>query len=48
MTEETIKKLMDLKLATMAAALREIMDTAPGHQLSFEEKIGNARRSRVD
>jgi DNA replication protein DnaC len=40
MTEETIKKLMDLKLATMAAALREIMDTAPGHQLSFEEKIG--------
>jgi DNA replication protein DnaC len=39
-TEETIQKLMDLRLATMAKALREIMDTAPGHQLSFEEKVG--------
>jgi DNA replication protein DnaC len=31
---------MDLKLVTMAKALREMLDTAPGHQLSFEEKIG--------
>jgi DNA replication protein DnaC len=39
-TEETIQKLIDLKLVTMAKALREVLDTAPGHQLSFEEKIG--------
>jgi DNA replication protein DnaC len=31
---------MELRLATMAKALREVLETAPGNQLSFEEKIG--------
>jgi DNA replication protein DnaC len=39
-TEETIKKLLELKLDAMAKALRELLETAPGSGLSFEEQIG--------
>jgi DNA replication protein DnaC len=39
-TEETIHKLMSMKLHTMAKTLREMLDTSPAHELSFEEKIG--------
>jgi DNA replication protein DnaC len=39
-TEETIQKLIELKLATMATAVRELEQTAPGNALSFEEKLG--------
>lgn len=38
--EETLTKLIELRLNTMAHAVRELMDTAPGHQMSFEEKLG--------
>jgi DNA replication protein DnaC len=38
--EETITKLTELRLTSMATAVRELMQTAPGHQLSFEEKLG--------
>lgn len=38
--EETLTKLHELKLTSMAQAVRELMDTAPGHQLSFDEKLG--------
>jgi DNA replication protein DnaC len=38
--EETITKLTELRLTSMALAIRELMQTAPGHQLSFEEKLG--------
>ena len=31
--EETLTKLHELKLTSMAQAVRELMDTAPGHQL---------------
>ena len=39
-TEETIHKLMEMKMLTMAKVLRELLETAPSHELSFEEKIG--------
>ncbi|MGH8286194.1 MAG: IS21-like element helper ATPase IstB [Steroidobacteraceae bacterium] len=39
-TEETIKKLLELKLDAMAKALRELLETAPGSGMSFEEQIG--------
>jgi DNA replication protein DnaC len=39
-TEETIQKLNEMKLHTMAKVLREILETAPGNALSFEEKVG--------
>lgn len=39
-TEETIKKLLELKLDAMAKALRELLETAPGNGMSFEEQIG--------
>lgn len=39
-TEETIQKLIELKLTTMAVALRELQSAPPNHELSFEEKIG--------
>jgi len=39
-TEETIQKLTAMKMFTMAKVLRELIETAPGNQLSFEEKIG--------
>src|SRR5258706_5443100 len=38
--EETIQKLIELKLTTMAKALRELGDMPPATQLSFEERIG--------
>lgn len=38
--EETIKKLLELKLDAMAKALRELLETAPGSGMSFEEQIG--------
>lgn len=38
--EETLKKLLEMKLQGMAAALRELMTAPPGDQLSFEEKLG--------
>jgi DNA replication protein DnaC len=39
-TEETIKKLHELKLRAMADALRELLTKPPGHKLSFEEQLG--------
>lgn len=38
--EETITKLLDLKLKSMAHATREILNSPPGHALNFEEKLG--------
>lgn len=38
--EETIQKLLDMKLRALAAALREMIQLPPDNQLSFEEKIG--------
>ena len=38
--EETLTKLHELRLTSMAHAIRELMNTAPGNQLSFEEKLG--------
>jgi DNA replication protein DnaC len=38
--EETLTKLTEMKLTSMAQAVRELMETAPGHQLSFDEKLG--------
>jgi DNA replication protein DnaC len=39
-TEETIKKLLELRLDAMATALRELIESAPGSGLSFEEQVG--------
>lgn len=38
--EETLTKLTELRLKTMALATRELMESAPGGQLTFEEKLG--------
>jgi DNA replication protein DnaC len=38
--EETIKKLLELKLCAMADALRELMTKPPGHKLAFDEQLG--------
>ena len=38
--EETIQKLLELKLHTMALALREALASPPGNKLSFEEQLG--------
>jgi DNA replication protein DnaC len=38
--EETIQKMLDLKLQTMARATRELLASAPSNQLSFEDKLG--------
>jgi DNA replication protein DnaC len=38
--EETIQKLIDLKLTTMAQAFRDLLAEPPGNQRSFTEKIG--------
>ena len=46
--EETIQKLLDLKLTTMAQAFRDLLAEPPGNQRSFTEKIGRHGRSRVD
>jgi DNA replication protein DnaC len=37
--EETIRKLMNLRLATMAQAFRDLLTQAPGSQLSFSEQV---------
>jgi DNA replication protein DnaC len=37
--EETIQKLLELKLRAMAEALRELLASAPGNELSFEERL---------
>lgn len=38
--EETIQKLLDLRLTTMAQAFRDLLAEPPGNQRSFTEKIG--------
>jgi DNA replication protein DnaC len=38
--EETITKLNELKLTSMITAVRELQQTAPGHELTFDEKLG--------
>jgi DNA replication protein DnaC len=38
--EQTIQKLCDLKLHAMADALRDLLVSAPGSEMSFEEKLG--------
>jgi DNA replication protein DnaC len=37
--EETIHKLMNLRLATMAQAFRDLLTEAPGTQRTFSEKV---------
>jgi DNA replication protein DnaC len=37
--EETVQKLMHLKLETMAQAFRDLLADAPGNQHSFSEKV---------
>lgn len=39
-TEDTIHKLVSMKLHTMAKVLRELLGASPAHELSFDEKIG--------
>src|SRR5271166_3617912 len=39
-TEDTIHKLVSMKLHTMAKVLRELLEAPPTHELSFEEKLG--------
>jgi DNA replication protein DnaC len=38
--EETIQKLIEMKLPTMALATRELMQSTPSDQMSFEDKLG--------
>ena len=38
--EETIQKLIEMKMPTMAQAAREILQSAPSEQMSFEDKLG--------
>jgi DNA replication protein DnaC len=38
--EETIQKMLDLKMPTMAQATRDLLASAPSNQLSFEDKLG--------
>jgi DNA replication protein DnaC len=38
--EDTIHKMISMKLHTMAKVLRELLDAPPAHELSFEEKLG--------
>jgi hypothetical protein len=38
--DETIQKLIGLKLHALAKSLREMMEMPPDRQLSFEDKIG--------
>ena len=37
--DETIQKLIDMKLHTLAKALRETLDLPPDRQLSFEDRV---------
>src|SRR5579871_3051365 len=38
--EETLDKLIQLKLPHMAKALRDQLERAPGSALTFEERVG--------
>ena len=38
--DETIQKLIDLKLHALAKSLREMMEMPPDRQLTFEDKLG--------
>ena len=38
--EETIQKMLSLRMPTMAQATRELLESAPSNQLSFEDKLG--------
>ena len=38
--EETIQKLITMRMPSMAEATREVLQSAPSHQMSFEEKLG--------
>lgn len=38
--EETIQKMLELKMHGMAKATRELLDAAPSQQLPFEDKLG--------
>lgn len=38
--EETIQKMMTLKMHGMVKATRELLESAPAHQLGFEDKLG--------
>lgn len=38
--EETITKLNEMRLKDMGLAARELLQTSPGNELSFEEKLG--------
>jgi DNA replication protein DnaC len=40
LTDETIQKMLDLKLAIMARSFREMSEKPPTHDLTFEERIG--------
>ena len=37
--EETIRKLMNMRLVTMAQAFRDLLTQAPGNQMSFSELV---------
>jgi DNA replication protein DnaC len=38
--EETIQKLIAMRMPSMAQAARELLQSAPSNQLSFEDKLG--------
>lgn len=38
--EETLQKMLSLKMPAMAAATRELLQSAPSNQLSFEDRLG--------
>jgi len=38
--EETIQKMLDLRMASTAQATRELLASAPSNELSFEDKLG--------
>lgn len=38
--DETIQKLIELRLATMAQAFRQMLESPQSHDLSFEDKLG--------
>jgi DNA replication protein DnaC len=40
MIEETIQRMLALKMPAMAQATRELLESAPSHQLSFEDRLG--------
>src|SRR5688572_1679131 len=39
MIEETLQRMLALKMPAMAQATRELIESAPSHQLSFEDKL---------